>query len=234
MRIIPKTGIHLPNSQTCIPVQIFDLVIDHLSYPHTHPGVPYPTPPYDDLIHTFSFITSYPITAALISELQDLLNWKNNLTNPEAKMKAEQEVAVAELWGPFDGMHNQGITLQRQRVSAAQKLDRLLNQNTATLLGARLPRKAPSSPPLRELRNGRALRGAQRRASEVWEEVEEEKEDEEEAEEGAEEKVRIRDGEMRGGRYGEEKEEEEVRIRDGEMRGPTAKAVVGSAREQQA
>lgn len=200
IRIIPKTEIQLRNSQTWIPVQIFDLVIDYLSYPHTQPGVPYPTPPYDDLIHTLSFITSYPITPALISELQGLLNWNSNPTHPDPKKKAEEEAAVAELLSPFDVMCNHW-TLQRQRVSTAQKLDRLLNQNTDKLLGARLPRKGPTPAPQRELRNGRALGEALRRASEVREEVEAAA-------------VRVRAGEMEEGHDGEE---DAVRIQDGEM-----------------
>ncbi len=170
IRIIPNTEIHLRNSKTWIPVQIFDLVTDHLTHTHNPASSPNPTPPYKDLIHTLSFITSYPITGPLISEIQDLLpilHHSNKKPNPKTETEEEED-----LWRPFDEMHKQWITLQRQRVSAALKSDHLIHQNADTMLEARLSRKQPLPAALREQRNALALLKARLKAKRVEIEVE--------------------------------------------------------------
>ncbi|ERF76162.1 hypothetical protein EPUS_01496 [Endocarpon pusillum Z07020] len=122
IHIIPDTEIYLRHSKTWIPVQIFDLITQHLF--HVQPT---PTPPYEDLIHTLSFITSYPITGPLISEIQTLLDHHyHHIYNSSSSSsssstsseddKNEKQEDDTDLWRPFDNMHAQWITLQRQHI----------------------------------------------------------------------------------------------------------------------
>lgn len=173
IHIIPDTEIHLRNSKTWIPVQIFDLITQHLS--HTRPT---PTPPYKDLIHTLSFITSYPITGPLISEIQTLLDHHHNnyssssssSSSSEDEKEEDAAAAAADLWRPFDAMHAQWIKLQRQRVSAAQAPTRPPTKpNTNSLPAAMLPRRQPLPARLRADMNASALLEAQTRARQMQE-----------------------------------------------------------------
>ncbi|KAF7505718.1 hypothetical protein GJ744_000484 [Endocarpon pusillum] len=170
IHIIPGTEIHLRNSKTWIPVQIFDLITQHLSHVQAHP-----TAPYKDLLHTLSFITSYPITGALISEIQNLLLYhhhhhRNNSrsSSSEDEKDEKQDDDDDDLWRPFDDMHAQWISLQRERVSAAQasssRLRTEADPDNSLPGGPMLPPRQLMPAGLRAEMNAFALREAQTRA----------------------------------------------------------------------
>lgn len=163
IQIVGDTEILLRNCQVWIPVQVFDMISLRLSKTScnvtdqpTLPGDPsyQHKPPYADILHDLSFITSFPLTPEVVAEVQEMCDGRPPLPRNATKFQHKQW----EAWQDFDEMNASFIALQRQRVDASKKLRDLAQAEMTRLPGA-IP-----SPRQRAAAGQRALEEAQSRA----------------------------------------------------------------------
>jgi hypothetical protein len=173
IRIIPNTEILLRDSQTWVPIQIFDMITLRLNSLSSN-RTTFHNPPYTALIHDLTFLTSYPITPALIIEIQQFLAGRPPLPRNATRL----ERVTHSLWHAFDAMHAQFMHLQRQQVARARtrRGHSLIEGPGAYGNVARLP-DLITDPGLRRVMNDEALLEGQRRARLVEMEAKEIEED---------------------------------------------------------
>ena len=133
--IVPGTEIYLRNCQTWIPVQVLDMILLRLLVTSGNPDridysrPSYHNPPYTDLLYDFSFITSFPITSEMVSEVEEMRLGRPPLPAEPTAVQLKQWV----LWQDFDKMHEKWINLQRQRVEESKEGSRLAKTTVARI-----------------------------------------------------------------------------------------------------
>ncbi len=161
IHLIPSTEIYLRETQTWIPVQIYDLILLHL-YADTNQA------PYPNLLATLTALApGIPLTSHIITEIHRMQHDLPPLLPPSTTIATRTQRQQLTLRKSFDAMNAQFTALQRQR---AQQQSEEIAQLAKTAQGSGLPGTIKDASLRAEL-NMEALRQAQGRARKLRQEV---------------------------------------------------------------